>query len=140
VVNRWMLAGVVTAALLASGCSSGKVTVITPSAKPTSSSASTSTETSEASETSEEETSTEPGAPEDADKCTDLTGANLDLALASTTEDAKKQADIFAKYDPPGPVQEAIDHFVETKGPQLDDPKYDEYDKRITDWVKQECP
>jgi hypothetical protein len=69
-----------------------------------------------------------------------LTGANLDLALASTKEDAQKEADIFAKYNPPADVQEDIDYFVSTNGPQLADPKYTEYDKRITAWVKAVCP
>jgi hypothetical protein len=128
-VRRFMVAGVVAFALLASGCSSTKTTT-TPSATPSSS----------ASSSSSEATTTGSENPLDTDKCSDLTSANLEMAIASTTEDAQKQADVFDKYNPPPDVQEAIDHFVSTKGPQFDDPQYTEYDKRITDWVHQECP
>lgn len=130
-VQRFMLAGVIAFALLASGCSTTKTTIVTPTAKPSSSASAAS---------SSEETTTGSENPLDSDKCSDLTTANLEMAIASTTEDAQKQADLFDKYNPPADVQEAIDHFVSTKGPQLDDPQYTEYDKRITDWVHQECP
>ena len=72
--------------------------------------------------------------------CTDLTGANLELAIATTAGDAKRAADVFAKYHPPSDVQEAVDHFVSTKGAQPDDPEFAEDNRRIDDWVKAVCP
>lgn len=72
--------------------------------------------------------------------CTDLTGANLELAIATTAGDAKRAADVFAKYDPPSDVQQAVDHFVSTNGAQSDDPDSAGYNRRIDDWVKAVCP
>lgn len=133
---RWIYATIAASALVLSGCSSGKVTVITPSAKPTSSAAASS-------EAPSSEESTEAEAPQqtlDPDACVDVTSANLDLATANDSASAQKAADTFDKYSPPAPVQEAIDHFVQTKGVQFDDPKFDEFNKRIDDWVKEVCP
>lgn len=133
--HRWIVAIVATVALLLSGCG-GKVTVTTPTPK-SSSEKSTSQES-----TSEDETSTgaEPQETLDPSACTDVTGANLDLAVATSAEDAQKAADVFAKYNPPPDVQEAIDHFVQTEGAQFDDPDFDKYNSRIDNWVKAICP
>lgn len=136
---RWVLAVVAAFVLLASGCGSKAPTVVTPTAKP--SSPSSSAETSSQEPTSAESTQAEaPQATLDPDSCVELTSANLDLAVAKNAADAQKAADKFGKYNPPAPVQEAIDHFVGTKGIQPGDPDFDEFNKRIDDWVKQVCP
>ena len=132
-VHRWVLAGFVIVALLASGCSSTTPTITTKSAKPSSSQAST--KKSEASEEAE--------APQDqldADACVEVTSANLDLAVASDAAAAQKAVDVFKKYDPPSSVTEALDHFVETNGVQYDDPDYDKFNDRIDEWVHEVCP
>ncbi len=133
---RWILAVVAAFVLLASGCGSKAPTVVTPTAKPSSSA-----ETSSKKPTSEESTQAEaPQATLDPDSCVELTSANLDLAVAKNAADAQKAADKFGKYNPPASVQEAIDHFVGTKGAQSDDPDFEQFNKRIDDWVKQVCP
>ena len=140
--HRRILAVLTACVLVLSGCGSDKAAITTPSAKPTASE-----QTTEPSESSEAGTTPEPPSTEtgpqqtlDGDACVDLTSANLNLALASTREDAQKEADVFAQHNPPPDVQEAIDHFVGTNGPQRNDPKYDEYDQRITNWVEEVCP
>lgn len=134
--HRRIVAVVAAFALLLSGCGGSNVTSNSPTAK-------SSAETSSSDKsTSEEHTSTEAEPQETLDHsaCTDVTGANLDLAVANTAEDAQKAADIFAKYNPPPDVQEAIDHFVGTEGAQFDDPDYGKFNSRIDDWLKGICP
>ena len=135
--HRLVITAVVATALLASGCSSSKPSVPTP-AKSTSAQASAS-----ASATAKETTEEAPAAPADkldADACVEVTGANLDLATATTADDARKAGDAFEKYDLPGEVKDAVEHFVGTNGAQFDDPDNDKYNKTIDDWVKQVCP
>lgn len=134
--HRWIVAVVAAFALLLSGCGGSKVTVNSSTAK------SSAEKSSSEESTSQEPTSTQAGPQEtlDPSACTDLTGANLDLAVATTAEDAKKAADIFAKYNPPPDVQEAVDHFVGTEGAQFDDPDFDKFNTRIDEWVKVVCP
>jgi hypothetical protein len=134
--HRWIVAVVATSALLLAGCGGSKPTT-------NSSSSSATSDTSSSAESTTADASAAEGAPQaplDPSACTDVTGANLDLAVAKTTEDAKKAADIFAKYNPPPEVQEAIDHFVSTQGAQFDDPQYAEFNSRIDEWVKVVCP
>ncbi|MDT5216783.1 MAG: hypothetical protein QOK18_5022 [Mycobacterium sp.] len=134
--HRWIVAVIAAVAVLLSGCGGSKVTSNSPTAK-----SSAEKSTSEGS-TSEEHTSTEAEPQEtlDPSACMDVTGANLDLAVADSAEAARKAADIFAKYKPPADVQEAIDHFVGTEGAQSDDPDYEKFNSRIDDWVEGVCP
>jgi PBP1b-binding outer membrane lipoprotein LpoB len=134
--HRWIVTVVAASALLLAGCGGSKPSTNSPS------SASSSDKSSSAESTTAEASAPEaaPQAPLDPSACTDVTGANLDLAVAKNTEDAKKAADVFAKYNPPPDVQEAIDHFVSTEGAQFDDPEYDKFNSRIDEWVKVVCP
>jgi hypothetical protein len=136
VINRLVLTVVVATAVLASGCSTSKPSVPTP-AKSTSAQASATK-----SATAEETTGADapPAEKLDVHACADVTAANLDLATASTAEDARKAGDAFEQYDLPGDVKDAVEHFVGTNGAQFDDPDYDKYNKTIDDWVKQVCP
>ncbi|WP_319447509.1 MULTISPECIES: hypothetical protein [unclassified Mycobacterium] len=134
--HRWIVTVVAAFALLLAGCGGSKPTTNSPSS-------SSSSDTSSSAESTAAEASAPaaaPQAPLDPSACTDVTGANLDLAVAKNTEDAKKAADIFAKYNPPPDVQEAIDHFVSTQGAQFDDPDYEKFNTRIDEWVKVVCP
>lgn len=135
-IHRLAFVAAITTALLVSGCSSSKPSVPTP-AKSTSAQASAS-----ASATAEHTTPAEAAPTEklDVHACADVTAANLDLATASTAEDARKAGDAFEQYDLPTDVKGAVEHFVGTNGAQFDDPDYDKYNKIIDDWVKQICP
>ncbi|MDT5079278.1 MAG: hypothetical protein QOJ80_3915 [Mycobacterium sp.] len=134
--HRWIVTVVAASALLLAGCGGGKPTNNAPS-----SASSTATSSSAESTTAESSAAAAaPQAPLDPSACTDVAGANLDLAVAKNAEDAKKAADIFAKYNPPPDVQEAIDHFVSTQGAQFDDPDYEKFNTRIDEWVKVVCP
>jgi hypothetical protein len=136
--HRRALAVVTASVLLLAGCGGGKVTVTSSSAKP---SASTSAaQSSDSTPTEQSPGDAQPGATLDPSACTDITGANLDLAVATNAEDAQKAADVFAKYNPPADVQDAINHFVSTHGAQFDDPDFDKYNKLIDEWVKGVCP
>jgi hypothetical protein len=134
--HRWIVTVVAILALLLAGCGGSKPTTNSPS------SASISDKSSSAESTTAESSAAgaAPQAPLDPSACTDVTGANLDLAVAKNTEDAKKAADIFAKYNPPPDVREAIDHFVSTQGAQFADPDYEKFNTRIDEWVKVVCP
>jgi len=136
VINRLILAAVVATAVLASGCSSSKPSVPTPT-KTTSAQASA-TKSATAEETTPADAP--PAEKLDVHACADVTAANLDLAVASTAEDARKAGDAFEQYDLPADVKDAVEHFVGTNGAQFDDPDYDKYNKTIDDWVKQVCP
>lgn len=76
----------------------------------------------------------------DGSACVDVTGANLDLAVATNPDDAREAADILERYDPPADVRNAIEHFASTGGPQFDDPDYEQHNSLIDNWVKQVCP
>jgi hypothetical protein len=134
--HGWIVTVVAAAALLLAGCGGSKPTTNSPSSA-------SSTDTSSTAESTAADSSAAAAAPQeslDPSACTDVTGANLDLAVATNAEDAKKAADIFAKYNPPPDVQEAIDHFVSTQGAQFDDPDYEKFNTRIDEWVKVVCP
>lgn len=135
-VNRYAVVATVAAALLASGCSnkvevprttkSLSAQVSSTSAKPTKSA--TETESPSASK------------PLDSSACAEVTQANLDLALASTGDEARKPADILLKYNPPSSVAQAIEHFVGTGGAQFDDPDFQTNNDKVEKWVKEVCP
>lgn len=135
-VRRWTSAAVLALALAASGC--GKQTEVTPTQTSSSSASPSSTPSPSAS------ASTAADAPQgtlEPNDCFDVAQANLDLSLASNSEEAQKAADVLTKYGPPGPVQEAIDHFVATGGPHIsDDEQTQEFNDRIDQWVQQVCP
>jgi outer membrane murein-binding lipoprotein Lpp len=139
---RLWVTAVVASALLASGCSGDKPAP--PStAKFEAASATTQTSAS-AIAAPAEPTSAEAPPPAvatlDGDACVEITGANLDLAVATNPGDARKAADTFEKYNPPADVKDAIEHFASTGGAQSDDPDYDKYNSLIDNWVKQVCP
>jgi hypothetical protein len=134
---RLSCAAVAVSALLASGCSGNEPTTTHTPATTTVSDAPV---PSTAPSTAPSKEAEAPLPTLDPDACVHVTAANLDLAVANNSEDAQRPADVFARYDPPASVQEAIDHFVETGGVQYDDPDYDEYNGRIDAWVKAVCP
>jgi hypothetical protein len=139
---RLPLIAAVAAAVFASGCSNDK-SATPSSAEPTSASqsAQTSAATAAPAVTSPaEEPAAAPVATLDGSSCVDITGANLDLAVATNTDAARAAADKFAKYHPPADVTAAVEHFVSTGGAQFDDPDYDRYNSVIDNWVKQVCP
>jgi uncharacterized lipoprotein YbaY len=137
-VNRRLVAMAGAAALALVGCSSPTPTIPTPaSAAKTSTQAQQSPESSSAATASAGDTSS---TPLDGDACVEVTGADLDLAAASNTEDARTAADTLKKYQPPPPVQDAIEHFVGTGGAQFDDQQFNKYNDAIEKWVHQVCP
>jgi hypothetical protein len=134
--NKWRIAVAGAAALVLAGCSSPKVTFITPtSATKTSTAAAQSTESS--SPPSADDAS---GTRLDGEACVAITGANLDLSAASNAQDARTAADTLEKYEPPQSAQDAIEHFVETGGAQFDDPSYKKFNDALDKWVHQVCP
>lgn len=134
--NKWRIAVAGAAALVLAGCSSPKVTFITPtSAAKTSTAAAQSTESS--SPPSADDAS---GTRLDGEACVAITGANLDLSAASNAQDARTAADTLEKYEPPQSAQDAIEHFVETGGAQFDDPSYKKFNDALDKWVHQVCP
>lgn len=137
-MNRRLLTMAGTAALALVGCSSPTPTIPTPAsvAKPSTQAQ----ESPESSSTSTASAADTGSAPLGGDACVEVTGANLDLAAASNTEDARTAADILAKYEPPPPVQDAIEHFAGTGGAQFDDPDFTKYNDVIEKWVHQVCP
>lgn len=137
-VKRRLVATAGAAALTLVGCSSPTPTIPTPaSASKTSTLARQSTESSSAATASTVNTV---NAPLDGGACVEVTGADLDLAAASNTEDARTAADTLKKYQPPPPVQDAIEHFVGTGGAQFDDQDFNQYNDAIEKWVHQVCP
>jgi hypothetical protein len=134
--HRWIVAVLAVSALLLGGCGGGKVSSTTSNAKPSSEQSSS----GQSSAATAPSSAAGPQQKLDARACTDVTGANLDLTVATTAGDAQKAADAFAKYHPPADVQEAIDHFVKTNGARFDDPDYDKYNGRINSWVEAICP
>lgn len=130
---RWPVAAAVVAILLVPGCSSSKPSIPTPSASATKASSTT--------ESTEESTEADaPSAPLDSDSCVEVTGASLDLSAATSKGDARTAADTLEKYDPPSGAKEAIEHFAETGGLQIDDPDLDKYNGILDKWTKEVCP
>lgn len=127
---RWQVAAVVAALLLVPGCSSSKPSVPTPTAS------ATKTAPSPAESTEADA----PSAPLDVDACVEVTGASLDLSAATSKDDARKAADTLEKYDPPSSAKEAIEHFAETGGVQIDDTDLDKYNGILDKWTKEVCP
>lgn len=76
----------------------------------------------------------------DAGACADLTNANLDLATATSAEQAQAAADVFGKYNPPANVQDAVRHIVEAGGVKFDGPDFDLVTDHIDPWVNEVCP
>jgi hypothetical protein len=134
--NTWCVAVVGAAALALVGCSSPKVTHLTPApATKTSTSVAQPSESSSAS--SGDEAS---GTRLDGEACVAITGANLDLSAASNAQDARTAADTLEKYEPSESAHEAIEHFVQTGGAQFDDPSYKKFNDALDKWVHQVCP
>lgn len=119
----FMLTGVVVTAVLIAGCSSGK-----SGSSQTPSSSSSATQTGSAAQ-----------AP-DASTCLDISFAKDSLMLSTKREDARKNADILEKYNPPDNVKAAIEHFVNTVGAAPGDPDREANDHLIANWLKQMCP
>lgn len=76
----------------------------------------------------------------DAAACSELTEANLNLATAATSEEARKAADVFGKYQPPADTVEAIDHVVQEGGVRFDGSDFDLLNDHVDAWVRQVCP
>jgi hypothetical protein len=134
--QRWWFAAIVVTAALMAGCSGGKSTTSAPSATQSGSKSTASAATS--SETSSTESA--PASQLDTSQCVDVTGANADLLAANDKDAARKAADTLEKYNPPGSVKDAIEHFVTTGGAHFDDPDYTKNNKTLSNWVKQVCP
>jgi hypothetical protein len=136
----------ITALLLSvSGCSTDDQTSTVPSGQTDASSSASSAplpgqESPEAGSVEDGSAAIGPQEPLGPEGCIDVTGANLNLAVADSADEARAAADIFAKFDPPASVTEALQHFVGTGGVHLDDPDFDEHNTRIDDWVKAVCP
>ena len=124
------------AALVIAGCSSPKVTYITPS-----SATQTSTVAAQATESSSAPTADDAGGTRlDGEACVEVTQANLDLSAASNAQDARTAADVLEKYTPSASARDAIEHFVQTGGAQFDDPGYKKNNDALDTWVHQVCP
>jgi hypothetical protein len=85
------------------------------------------------------EVPTEPPGSE-ANRCIDVTTANLGLATAQDRAAARAAADTLERYGPPANVRNAIEYFVGSPGAMFSDPNFATRNKVITDWVKQFCP
>lgn len=130
---RWMAVAITTAAVTVAGGSTTKSTVVQPPAsKPSSSAAAPSPQAGSSQAAAADRL--------DPSACVEITQANLDLATATNADAARKAGDAFEKYDLPGSVKEAVEHFVGTRGAQFDDPQYDKYNGAIEGWIKQVCP
>jgi hypothetical protein len=124
------------AALVLVGCSSPKVTYLTPTAA-----TKTSTVAAQPTESSSAPTVDDAaGTRLDGEGCVAVTQANLDLSAASNAQDARTAADILEKYEPSESARDAIEHFVETGGAQFDDPGYKKFNDALDTWVHQVCP
>ncbi|WP_055399271.1 MULTISPECIES: hypothetical protein [unclassified Mycobacterium] len=128
-----MAVAITTAAVTVAACSTTKSTVVQPPAsKPSSSAAAPSPQAGSSQAAAADRL--------DPSACVEITQANLDLATATNADAARKAGDAFEKYDLPGSVKEAVEHFVGTRGAQFDDPQYDKYNGAIEGWIKQVCP
>jgi hypothetical protein len=135
--NLLMLAGVVATGVVVAGCTSGTPG---PTSSQTPSSSSSATQTSSAPASSQTPSPSAQAAPPDASTCLDISMAKDSLMLAGKPEDARKNADILERYNPPDAVKAAIEHFVTTVGVQPNDPDADATRAPITSWLKQMCP
>jgi hypothetical protein len=134
--NSRLVAVAGAAALILAGCSSPKVTVITPTpATNTSTVAAQPTESSSAPTVDDAS-----GTRLDGEACVAVTQANLDLSAASNVQDARAAADVLEKYEPSESARDAIEHFVQTGGAQFDDPGYKKNNDALDGWVHQVCP
>ncbi|MUL76860.1 hypothetical protein [Mycolicibacterium sp. CBMA 226] len=127
------------AAVAITGCSTTKQVTVGSPKSASSTSAPASTAQASGSDSGASDTAT-PAARLDASACVEITQANLDLAVASNSDAARTAGNTFEKYDLPGDVKDAVEHFVSTGGAQFDDPKYDKFNKAIESWIKQVCP
>lgn len=134
--NQLMLAGMVAIAVLIAGCSSGR-----SGSSQTPSSSSSAAQTSSAAPASPQApSSSAQAAPPDASTCLDISFAKDSLMVSTKPEDARKNADILEKYNPPDAVKAAIEHFVTTGGATPSDPDSQANDHLIATWLKQMCP
>ncbi|WAC93203.1 hypothetical protein [Mycobacterium sp. Aquia_213] len=131
----FMLAGTVAISVLIAGCSSGKSG---SGSSQTPSSSSSATQTSSASP--QAPSASTQAAPPDASTCLDISFAKDSLMVSMKPEDARKNADILEKYNPPDVVKAAIEHFVTTGGITPADPDADANNRLIATWLKQMCP
>ena len=76
----------------------------------------------------------------DESTCFDISAAKDNLMLATKSENARKNADVLEKYNPPDAVKAAIEHFVTTVGATPGDPDLDANRTLIASWLKQMCP
>ncbi len=125
---------------LVAGCSGKSDTKSTTSSSSAASSSASKTATASPSETANESPSATAAPTIDAAACVDITSAHSYLILASDSADAREPADTLLKFNPPGPVKDAIEHLVEVGGAQVDDPQFNATNGAIEDWVKQVCP
>lgn len=132
----FMLTGVVATAVLIAGCSSDK----SGSSQTPSTSSSATQPSSAAPASSQAPSSSAQAAPPDASTCLDISFAKDSLMLSVKREDARKNADILEKYNPPDNVKAAIEHFVNTVGAAPGDPDREANDHLIANWLKQMCP
>jgi hypothetical protein len=134
--NSRLVAVAGAAALILAGCSSPKVTYITPTPA-----TNTSTVAAQPTESSSAPTVDDAGGKRlDGEACVDVTQANLDLSAASNAQDARTAADVLEKYEPSESARDAIEHFVQTGGAQFDDPGYKKFNDALDGWVHQVCP
>lgn len=134
--KRWLSAAVMVSALVATlitGCSSGKTTTAPTSDHPASPGKSSAASTGpSATET--------PVTPLLSSECVAVTQAHTDLLAASDKDAARNAANTLEGYNPPAPVKDVIEHFVDTGGAHFDDPDYAKNQKTLDDWVKTVCP
>jgi hypothetical protein len=134
--NARLVAVAGAAALILAGCSSPKVTFITPTPA-----TNTSTVAAQPTESSSAPTDDDAaGTRLDGEACVEVTQANLDLSAASNAQDARTAADVLEKYTPSASARDAIEHFVQTGGAQFDDPGYKKFNDALDAWVHQVCP
>lgn len=76
----------------------------------------------------------------DANACAELSSANVDLATATSTDEARAAADVLDKYNPPADAKEAIDGIVAAGGVKFDGSDFTTISERIDPWVQKVCP
>lgn len=76
----------------------------------------------------------------DESTCFDISSAKDSLMLSTKPDNARKNADVLEKYNPPDAVKAAIEHFVTTVGATPGDPDLDANRTLIANWLKQMCP
>lgn len=136
---RKLMVATAIATVAISGCSTTKQVTVSSPKSTSSTSAPASTAQASGSDSGASDPAT-PAARLDSSACVEITQANLDLAVASNADAARTAGNTFEKYDLPGEVKDAVEHFVSTGGAQFDDPKYDKFNKAIESWIKQVCP